>query len=124
MLNIIYKITGTFFLGLGILGILIPGLPSTVFFLITASLYLKSSEKLYNRLISNKYIGPYILNYRKTKGLTPKMKIYSIVFMWIMISCSVLFFIHKPVADYIVLTAGVVGTFVVGLLIPTIKPDK
>jgi len=43
--------TGTFFIGVGIIGIFIPVLPATPFLLISAALYASSSKRLYNWLI-------------------------------------------------------------------------
>ena len=61
--KVLLIILGTIFLGLGILGIFIPGLPTTPFLLLTAALYLRSSQRLYQKLISNKILGKYIQNY-------------------------------------------------------------
>ena len=63
MIKTILIILGTVSLILGVTGIFIPGLPTTPFLLLTAGLYLRSSKKLYKRLISNQYIGCYIDNY-------------------------------------------------------------
>jgi uncharacterized protein len=57
-------IAGTFFIGIGIAGILIPILPTTPFPLISAALYARSSSRFYNWLINNKIFGIYIKNYR------------------------------------------------------------
>ena len=70
---------GTMSLGLGIVGIVVPGLPATPFFLLSAGLYLRSSEKLYKKLLSNKWIGSYIIKYQTNKGLTKRGKIGAIV---------------------------------------------
>ena len=55
--------TGTFFIGVGIVGIFIPLLPTTPFLLISAALYARSSKRFYNWLINNKILGRYIKNY-------------------------------------------------------------
>ncbi|MBW6479367.1 MAG: YbaN family protein, partial [Bacteroidales bacterium] len=60
--KILFAFLGTLSLILGVIGIFVPGLPTTPFLLLTAGLYMKSSERLYKLLISNKYLGPYILD--------------------------------------------------------------
>jgi uncharacterized membrane protein YbaN (DUF454 family) len=80
---------GTLSVGVGILGIFLPLLPTTVFFLIAAWAYSKSSKRFYNWLITNKYFGQYIKNYREKKGIPLKIKIRSIILLWLTILISV-----------------------------------
>ena len=82
---------GTFFIGVGIVGIFIPILPTTPFLLISAALYARSSKRFYNWLINNKIFGRYIKNYREGKGIPLKLKIFTIAFLWITIGCSTIF---------------------------------
>jgi len=121
MLKLVLIILGTISLFLGILGIFIPGLPTTPFILLTAGLYARSSEKLYRQLLINKYLGPFISDFRKNKGLNIQTKIYSIILMWTMIFVSAYFFMNTLMPRIILVTAGIVGTVVMGFLIPTIK---
>lgn len=86
-------IIGTMSLILGIIGIFLPLLPTTPFLLLTASCYVRGSEKLYNRLINNKYIGVYIKNYKEGKGIPKKTKIYGLTLVWTTILFSVVFVI-------------------------------
>ncbi|NLO20223.1 MAG: DUF454 domain-containing protein, partial [Ignavibacteria bacterium] len=62
-------IAGSFSLILGLIGIVIPILPTTPFLLLSAACFFKSSDKLYNKLISSKYLGSYIKNYREKKSV-------------------------------------------------------
>jgi uncharacterized membrane protein YbaN (DUF454 family) len=121
LVQILLIILGTISLGFGILGIFIPGLPTTPFLLLTASLYVRSSQKLYNKLISNKYLGKYILRFNEEKGLTKLGKIYSISIMWLMITLSVLFLIEHLLIKLVVISVGIIGTIVMGFLLKTIK---
>ena len=83
--------TGTFFIGVGIVGIFIPILPTTPFLLISAALYARSSKRFYNWLINNKIFGRYIKNYREGKGIPLKLKIITIAILWITIGFSAIF---------------------------------
>lgn len=82
---------GTFFVGLGILGIFLPLLPTTPFLLLAAALYSKSSKRFYNGLLNNKWFGRYIRDYREGKGVPLKVKLFSIAFLWITILISAIF---------------------------------
>ncbi|MBU4451061.1 MAG: YbaN family protein [Actinobacteria bacterium] len=83
--------TGTFFIGVGIVGIFLPVLPATPFLLISAALYARSSKRFYNWLINNKIFGRYIKNYIEGKGIPSKLKIITIALLWITIGCSAIF---------------------------------
>ncbi|MFO7657658.1 MAG: YbaN family protein [Bacteroidales bacterium] len=117
-------ILGTLSLGLGIIGIFVPGLPTTPFILLTAGLYIRSSDKLYSKLISNRHLGRYITEFQKEKGLTMRVKVYSITLMWIMILTSVTLFIHTGYIKILVILIGIIGTVVMGFILPTIAQDK
>jgi hypothetical protein len=120
-LKILYIFLGTLCIVLGTLGVFIPGLPVTPFLLLASSLYLRSSDKLYNKLIRSKLLGKYIIRYRKNKGMTIKTKIYSLLLMWVMIAISTLFLIDKLEIKIIVAAVGIIGTVVMGFVIKTVK---
>lgn len=124
LLKLFYIVAGTASLSLGLIGIVVPGLPTTPFLLLTAALYMRSSDKLYNRLIANKHLGPYILNYRKNKGLTLRSKMYAIVLQWVMITVSIIWGIEQAWAVYVVILAGFIGTSTILFIIPTVKTVK
>lgn len=84
---------GTIFLGIGILGIFLPILPTTPFLLLAATCYARSSKRFYDWLLKNKWFGKYIENYRKGKGIPLKVKVYTISLLWITILLSAIFFI-------------------------------
>lgn len=121
MKKAIFILLGTLFLCLGVLGIFIPGLPTTPFLLLTAALYVRSSERLYQALVSNRYLGKYILDYREKGGMTLKVKLYSMAMMWTMILLSCVFFVSSPLARLLILFLGIIGTVVMGFCVPTVK---
>jgi len=84
-------IAGTISTGLGIIGIFLPLLPTTPFFLLAAACYARSSLRFYNWLLNNKFFGCYVKNYLERKGVPLKVKIISVSLLWITISLSALF---------------------------------
>ena len=86
--------TGTFLIGVSIVGIFIPVLPTTPFLLLAAALYARSSKRFYNWLINNRILGRYIKNYREGKGIPLKVKIIAISILWITIGYSAIFAIE------------------------------
>ena len=83
--------SGTFFIGVGIIGIFIPVLPTTPFLLLSAALYARSSQRFYNWLISNKIFGRFIKDYREGKGIPLRLKIATVILLWVTIGCSAIF---------------------------------
>lgn len=92
-MKLLLKSLGIFSLALGIVGIFLPLLPTTPFLLLSAALFAKSSDKLYNWLLNHKYMGTYIKNFREHKCIPLQAKVISILLIWITISYSVLFII-------------------------------
>jgi uncharacterized protein len=84
---------GTLSIVLGIIGIVVPLLPTTPLILLGAACYIKSSNKLYQILINNKWLGGYIRDFREKNGITRKNKILSLSFMWFSI-CTTLIFMN------------------------------
>lgn len=86
MLNSIKKylllFIGTLSLGLGIIGILLPVLPTTPFLLLSSFCYLRSSKRLYNWLIYHRIFGAYLYNYLIYKAVTRRTKIVALIFLW------------------------------------------
>ena len=121
LIKVILISLGTISLCIGVIGIAVPGLPVTPFILLTAALYVRSSDRLYNKLITNRIVGPYIVRFRANKGMTGRAKQYAIITMWIMIATSCIFFINPSLIKLMVLIAGIIGTIVMGFIIPTIN---
>ena len=103
-------VAGTFFLGLGILGIILPILPTTPFLLLSAACYSRGSDRLYRWLIGNRWFGKYINNYRTGKGIPVKVKISVIIMLWITISFSIVFIVTHPILRFILFIIAVLVT--------------
>ena len=83
-------ILGSLSLVLGVSGIFLPVLPTTPFLLLSAALYIRSSARLYNWLLSHKHLGPYIRNFREHKAIPLKVKIMSVTMVWLtLLYCAV-----------------------------------
>ncbi|MDD2200269.1 MAG: YbaN family protein [Bacteroidales bacterium] len=120
----IYKllliITGSLFLVLGTIGIVVPVLPTTPFLLLTALCYAKSSEKFYNWLINNKVFGIYIKNYREGKGIPVRVKLFAISLLWVAILISAFFAVENNALKILLIVIAIL----VSIHIITISPKK
>ncbi len=90
-MKVFYVIIGSIALALGVLGIFLPILPTTPFLLLAAALYFRGSPELYEWLIRQKHLGPYILNFRENKAIPLRAKIISVTLIWTTILYCVFF---------------------------------
>ncbi len=124
IIRLIYMLGGSISLVLGVIGVFVPGLPTTPFVLLSAALYAKSSEKLYNLLLENKYLGPRIKNYQRQKGVTLKGKYRIIALMLTMVLVSSFLILKVFMLRIIIISAGVIGAIVVRFFVPTAQEEK
>lgn len=107
--------------GLGVLGVVVPGLPTTPFFLLASWLFYRSSPRLQQWLLSS-WMGRYIRNYHRHGGMTAPQKAGAVGIMVAMVLLSAFVFIpEESVARPIVLIAGAVGALTVIFLVPNAK---
>ena len=85
---------GTLSLALGILGIILPLLPTTVFLLMAAACYARSSERFYQRLINDRWLGAYIRNHREGRGMRRSHKAITLVMLWVGIGATAIWTAH------------------------------
>jgi hypothetical protein len=88
---------GTLSTGLGIIGIFIPILPTTPFLLLAAACYMRSSERFYRWLISNRIFGAYVRNYIEGKGISIRIKVLTILVLWLTIGLTATFGVQNMV---------------------------
>jgi uncharacterized protein len=84
---------GSFFVLLGLVGIVVPLIPTTPFLLLGAFCYARSSEKLYNWLLNTKWLGEYIRSFQAEHGIPTRTKFIAITVLWLTSGYSILFLI-------------------------------
>jgi uncharacterized membrane protein YbaN (DUF454 family) len=119
--------TGLVCVGLGALGMVLPILPTTPFLLAAAACFCKSSPRMYNWLLTNKWFGEYIKNYREGRGLPMKTKITALTVLWVTIVVSIVFFLSRLLPEQLVfplqliMVAVAIGVSIHIMRIPTFK---
>jgi uncharacterized protein len=83
---------GSASLGLGLIGIFVPLLPTTCFLLLAAWCYARSSPRLYAKLFRMRWVGEYLRRYRDEHTIPRRVKIVSLGIMWAFITYGVLAF--------------------------------
>ncbi|MCK5625774.1 YbaN family protein [Candidatus Bathyarchaeota archaeon] len=103
IIRALWFMAGTISLVLGAIGIVLPILPTTPFLLASAACYYKSSSRMHNWLLNNKWFGEYIRNYQEGKGIPLKTKITALTVLWVTIGVSTFFFLEPLLPPFLVL---------------------
>lgn len=89
MLRVFWLMCGSLALVAGIIGIVMPMVPTTPFILVAAAAFAKSSSTFSNYLLENKYFGPIIINWQENRTIPRKAIIAKIILMLISIVVSI-----------------------------------
>ncbi len=109
-------------LSAGVIGIFVPVLPTTPFFLLAAGCFMKSSDRLYRWLTGHKKFGPYIDNYVKYRAVSKQSKVVSIMVLWTVMLSTIVFGITQLwLKALLVCIAG--GVTVHLVLLKTLTPE-
>lgn len=94
MVRAFWAIIGVLALILGLIGVFLPLIPTTPFILVAAAAFAKSSERLNNYLLTHKYFGPMILDWKENRRIPRKALIIKLVVMALVISLSMYFYFN------------------------------
>ena len=123
--KIIFVFFGVVSFSLGTVGIVIPGLPTTPFMILSSIFFLNSSDKLYTWLTTHEKFGKYVLDFKKGKGITFKTKLYAQSMMLLTMSLSLIpispMFIENLILRITLGISAVFSFWLVGFKIPTNK---
>ncbi|UCD22688.1 MAG: YbaN family protein [Chloroflexota bacterium] len=98
---------GTLCVGLGIIGTFVPILPTTPFLLLAAACYMRSSERFYQWLTSNRIFGAYVRNYIEGRGMPTKIKIFTILLLWLAIGLSITYGVQNTVVRIVLICVAI-----------------
>jgi len=76
--------------GVGILGMVLPVLPTTCFLLLAGACFAKSSPRASHWLMTNRLFGRYLSDYREAGVIPLRVKAVSLAVLWITISATVI----------------------------------
>jgi len=107
---------GTLSTGLGIIGIFVPILPTTPFLLLAAACYMRSSERFYQWLVNNRIFGAYVRNYIEGKGMPVKIKMFTILLLWLTIALTIVFGVQNIVIKIVLICIAVGVTAHIALI--------
>ena len=89
VLRAVLVVLGTLSVALGVIGMFVPVLPTTPFLLLAAACYARSSRRFYDWLMTNRWCGSYIRNYREGRGIPLRQKVITLSVLWLTIGSTV-----------------------------------
>ena len=112
MIRIAWIVLGCGAVGLGAIGIVVPGLPTTVFFVAAAACFSKSSPRLEAWVLDLPTVGPMVRDYRAGRGIPRRAKKVAVLMIVVFVGLAV-WTIDATLLRVVVAVAGVVGVVVV-----------
>ena len=110
---------GFIFVGLGFIGIIVPGMPPTVFMILAAACFAKSSPKFEQWILDLPGIGRLVQDHRDGLGMPQKSKAIAITMMVLAVTLSIIFAITSTLIQILVGGVGIIGVWYVGGRVPT-----
>tara|TARA_B100001996_G_scaffold377092_1_gene359217 strand:+ start:178 stop:606 length:429 start_codon:yes stop_codon:yes gene_type:complete len=121
--RLMWFFSGFIIMIIGLIGIIIPGLPTTPLMILAAACFAKSNQRFYDWIINNKLFGHHVKNYREGKGIPKKSKPIILSTLW----CFVLFAVFiaipnsaPPISKISTLILAIIGTVFI-LKIPNLQ---
>jgi uncharacterized protein len=116
----VFAAVGVLCVVLGIIGVFMPGLPTTEFILAASYLFARSSPTLEGWLERNRWLGPPLRRFKETRGMPRKAKALALASMWTGVGVSTYMLATAGIGvQLFVLTMGAIGTVTILFVIRT-----
>ncbi len=118
MTRLLWQLAGLTALGLGILGIALPLLPTTPFILLAVFCFSRSSERLHSWLVTHKRFGPMIDNWHQHRAISRRAKYLSATAMIAVFALSLFLGANSLILTIQAIVLGCAATFVLSRPLP------
>lgn len=121
--RVLYVSLGLFFLGLGIVGAVLPVLPTTPFLILASYFFVRSSPRLNAWLLRSRLFGPMLRDWQEHRGIRPHVKVFVILLLPVVIASSIYFGnLSLPLAIMLIVLGLIGATVVLSLRTVRFKP--
>ncbi len=122
--RILFLVGGWVCVLLATIGIFVPVLPTTPFLLLASFCFARSSARLQNWLLTNRWFGEYINNYRQGKGMSLRHKVMTLLLLWATIGYAALAFSAWWLRGILLCVALAVSYHLIRIRTLTQRPGK
>lgn len=114
----VWFVGGWVAVALGGIGVVVPGLPTTVFFIIAASCFARSSPRFERWVLNLPKVGPLVRDHRAGLGMPRRAKLWAVGTMVVFAGASALMAGH-PALSLSIAGLAAIGAWYVGYRVPT-----
>jgi uncharacterized membrane protein YbaN (DUF454 family) len=105
---------GWLWVGIAFIGVVLPGIPTTGPILLAAFFFSKSSDRFDQWLVSNRFFGGIVRDWRAGNGFTVKAKTIAVIAIFASFTITTLWFTTNPYARLAMwLLAAAIASYVV-----------
>jgi len=105
--------------GLGGLGVIVPGLPTTVFFIVAAACFARCSPRFEQWVLDLPRVGPMVRDHRAGLGMPRRAKVLAVAMIVLFAGGSGILLIQNRAVGAAVVALGLVGVAYVLFRVPT-----
>lgn len=114
-----WLILGLACVALGAIGVVVPGLPTTIFFIGAAACFARSSERLERWVVQLPGIGPAVRDFRDGLGMPRRAKAFAVASIVVFSSLATVVLVDAAVTSAAIILAAAVGVFYILARVPT-----
>ena len=115
----LWVVAGLVCVAVGAIGVIVPGLPSTVFFIMAAAAFSRSSERMERWVLGLPGVGKLVADYRSGLGMPWKAKVIAGVMIVVAVGISSGLFLDSWLWRGVVIGLGLVGLAYIFGRVPT-----
>lgn len=119
ILRTLYAGVGLVFVGIGGLGVFVPGLPTTVFLIIAAWCFSRSSPRLERWLLDLPVLGQFVRDYRAGRGMPRSAKVTAYSAIVVFVGVAVVFVLDSVAIRLGLTLFGLTGLLYIRYAVPT-----
>jgi uncharacterized membrane protein YbaN (DUF454 family) len=116
LVRILIYIGGALALALGVIGIFLPGLPTTPFVLLAAACFMRASPRAHAWLLAHRVFGPPLQEWEIHRSVPRRVKGIALLMMVVSVSGSVWYFSHLPWVQIAIVACAVAGAIAIAMI--------
>ncbi|MFW2380119.1 MAG: YbaN family protein [Acidimicrobiales bacterium] len=117
--RLLYTALGLVLVAVGGIGIIVPGLPTTVFFIMAAWAFAKSNPRLEAWVLGLPGVGQAVDDYRNGLGMPHRAKVVASVMLVIAVTISTVLVLDRWIVRIPIAVAGLIGLYWIHFRVPT-----
>ena len=115
----LWFVAGLLSVAIGGIGVIVPGLPTTVFFIVAAACFSRSNKRFEQWVLNLPRIGALVRDHRSGLGMPRRAKMVAVTMILVVSVASGVFAIGNRVVGAGVVALGLIGALYVTFRVPT-----